>query len=309
MTDKKNPPVPGKEAQVYPLGAKPEISNFSRSPALKPSVPEKPVSVPPEKTAPGSVSGPRVPGLPPAGFEKPVSEKAVPGREGRLQDGIRLFRMKRYDLALKELSQVDGVLFSAEENAELAYYLGLCHTKLGRYEEAQLYLDQVITAGQNVLRAYQCRMTLAYIYVITRKIKMAEFELTRLQKSGFESAQLYNTLGYAAWVQRNVKGALDYYERALDMDENNTTALNGLGYILAETNNDPLRGLRLCRRAVERKPQNAAYLDSLGWACFKNGEVTEARSWLRRAMDLSPKEKEIRDHWRIVTGEEPPRGR
>jgi tetratricopeptide (TPR) repeat protein len=217
--------------------------------------------------------------------------------------------MKRYDLALRELLQVDGVLFSAEENAELAYYLGLCHTKLGRYEEALLYLDQVISAGQNVLRSYQCRMTLAYIYVITRKTKMAEFELARLQKSGFESVQLYTTLAYAAWVQRNIKEALNYYERALNMDENNTTAMNGLGYILVETNSDLLRGLRLCRRAVDRKPQSAAYLDSLGWACFKNGEILEARSWLRRAIDLAPQEKEIQDHWRIVTGEEPPRGR
>jgi tetratricopeptide (TPR) repeat protein len=217
--------------------------------------------------------------------------------------------MKRYDLALKELSLVDGLLFSAEENAELAYYLGLCHTKMAHYEEALLYLDQVISAGQNILRSYQCRMTLAYIYVITRKTKMAEFELSRLQKSGFESVQLYTTLAYAAWIQRNVKGALDYYERALDMDENNTTAMNGLGYILVETNNDLIRGLRLCRRAVDRKPQNPAYLDSLGWAYFKNGEILEARGWLRRAMDLAPREKEIQDHWRIVTGEEPPRGR
>jgi tetratricopeptide (TPR) repeat protein len=217
--------------------------------------------------------------------------------------------MKRYDMALKELVQVDGTGFTPEENVELAYYLGLCHTKLGRYEEALLYLDQVITAGQNVLRSYQCRMTLAYIYVITRKTKMAEFELTRLQKSGFESVQLYTTLAYAAWIQRNTRGALDYYERALDMDGNNTTAMNGLGFILVETNGDLIRGLRLCRRAVDRKPQNAAYLDSLGWACFKNGEIMEARGWLRRAIDLAPGEKEIQDHWRVVTGEDPPRGR
>jgi tetratricopeptide (TPR) repeat protein len=276
MADKKIPPRPGKEAQVYPLRESP--------------VPPKPPA-PAKKTAAGP---------------KPVPP---PRGGGRLQEGVRLFRLKRYDLALKELSMVDGSQFSSEEHAELAYYLGLCHTKLEHYEEALLYLDQVITGGRNVLRSYQCRMALAYIYVITRKTKMAEFELARLQKSGFESVQLYTTLAYAAWVQRNVKGALDYYERALDMDENNTTAMNGLGYILVETNGDLLRGLRLCRRAVDRKPQNAAYLDSLGWACFKSGEVLEARGWLRRAIDLAPGEKEIQDHWRIVTGEEAPRGR
>ncbi|MDR2158958.1 MAG: tetratricopeptide repeat protein [Treponema sp.] len=225
------------------------------------------------------------------------------GSGGTLQEGIRLFRMKRWDLALKEFLSINTEKFSAGENAELAYYLGLCYTKLSRFDDALLYLEQVVTSEQDMLRIYQCRMTLAYIYVMTRRSKMAEFELKRLQNNGFESAQLYSTLGYAAWLQRNYKNAVDLYEKALDLDENNTTAMNCLGYILVDTDTDLLRGLRLCRKAVDRKPQNPAYLDSLGWAYFKNGELLDARTWLRRALDMAPQEKEIREHMRIVTGE------
>jgi tetratricopeptide (TPR) repeat protein len=222
---------------------------------------------------------------------------------GTLQEGIRLFRMKRWDVALKEFLSIDTERFGTEENTELAYYLGLCYTKLARFDDALLYLEQVVTAGQDVLRIYQCRMTLAYIYVMTKRSRMAEFELKRLQNNGFESAQLYTTLAYAAWLQKNYKNAVDLYEKALDLDENNTTAMNSLGYILVDTEMDLLRGLRLCRKAVDRKPQNPAYLDSLGWACFRNGELLDARTWLRRALDLAPQEKEIREHVRIVTGE------
>ncbi|MDR1105756.1 MAG: tetratricopeptide repeat protein [Treponema sp.] len=223
---------------------------------------------------------------------------------GNMEEGKRLFRMKRWDLALRELLQVNAEKFSGEENTELAYYLGLCYTKLGRYDDALLYLEQVVTAGRDVLRVYQCRMTLAYIYVITKRSKLAEFELKRLRGSGFESVQLYTTLAYAAWSQKNYKNAVDLYEKALDLDETNTTAMNGLGYILVDTDTDLIRGLRLCRRAVDSRPQNPAYLDSLGWAYFRNGELLEARTWLRRAMDLAPQEKTIREHFRFVTGEE-----
>jgi tetratricopeptide (TPR) repeat protein len=222
---------------------------------------------------------------------------------GNLEEGKRLFRMRRWDIALRELLQVNAERFSEEENAELAYYLGLCYTKLARYDDALLYLEQVVTAGKDVLRGYQCRMTLAYIYVITIRFKMAEFELKRLQNSGFESVQLYTTLAYAAWSQKNPKAAIELYEKALDLDETNTTAMNGLGYILVDTDTDPIRGLRLCRRAVDSKPQNPAYLDSLGWAYFKNGELIEARTWLRRAMDMAPQEKVVREHFRAVAGE------
>jgi len=230
-------------------------------------------------------------------------KKSVPKGRGSLTEGIRLYRLKRWDLSLDELLGVNTERFSPEENIELAYYLGLCYTKLQRYDDALLYLEQVVTGGKEPLRTFQCRMTLAYIYVITKRSKMAEFELKRLANNGFESAQLYTTLAYAAWSQRHYKQAVDYYEKALDLDANNTTALNGLGYVLVDADLDLIRGLRCCKKAVDIKPQSPAYLDSLGWAYYKNGELLEARTWLRRALDASPQQQEIKDHFRIVTGE------
>jgi tetratricopeptide (TPR) repeat protein len=211
--------------------------------------------------------------------------------------------LRRWEPALQELLRVDTEDFDAGENAELAYYLGLCYTKLERYDEALLYLEQVVTAGQDPLRVYQCRMTLAYIYVTTRRAKLAEFELKHLVDNGFESVQIYTTLAYAAWYQKQYKKAVELYERALNLDENNATAMNGLGYVLVDANIDPPRGLRFCRKAVDQKPQSAVYLDSLGWAYFKNGDVQEARIWLRRALDLSPHHPEFRGHMRVVVGE------
>jgi tetratricopeptide (TPR) repeat protein len=96
---------------------------------------------------------------------------------------------------------------------------------------------------------------------------------------------------------------VDCYERALDLDSNNATALNGLGYILVDADIDILRGLRCCKKAVDLKPQSAAYQDSLGWAYYKSGEMLEARTWLRRALEAAPHQQEIKDHLKIVTGE------
>ena len=222
---------------------------------------------------------------------------------GSLGEGIKLYSLKRWDLALVELLAVDTEEFSAEDNIELAYYLGLCYTKLERYDDAVLYLEQVITSSLDLLRGYQCRMALAYIYLITKRSKMAEFELKRLVSNGFESVQLYTTLAYAALTQKHFRQAIEYYEKALDLDGNNTTALNGLGFVLVDNNIDPLRGLRCCKKAVDLKPKNPAYLDSLGWAYYKNGELLEARTWLRRALDAAPDQKEIKEHFVTVTGE------
>ncbi len=222
---------------------------------------------------------------------------------GTMQDRIRLFRLKRFDLAIAELLQVETSGFSPEQNVELAYYLGLCYTKLERFDDALLYLEQVVTSGTDPLRAFQCRMTLAYIYTITNRSKLAEFELQYLLNRGFESPQIYTTLAYAAFSQKHVEKALDYYKKALELDADNATALNGFGFILADEGIDPRKALTYCKRAVDRRPQNPAYLDSLGWAYYKNGELIEARNWLRRAFEIAPQHPEIKKHIRVIIGE------
>ncbi len=204
---------------------------------------------------------------------------------------------------MNELLQVDPKNFDDEDNFELAYYLGLCYSKLERYDDALLYLEQVVTSGSDPLRAYQCRMALAYIYSITNRSKLAEFELKHLLEKGYESTQIYSALAYAAWAQKKYDPSIEWYKRALTLDSENSTALNGLGYVLADTEKDIHKALVFCKKAVEKKPQNPAYLDSLGWAYFKNGELLEARTWLRRALDLAPRQTEIRNHMKVVVGD------
>lgn len=232
-----------------------------------------------------------------------VESRVGSGPDAKIIDGVKLFRIKNWNRALKEFLSKDTTGFSVEEKMELAYYLGLCYAKLEKYDEALLHLEQVVTSAGDILRVFQCRMTLAYIYIITKRVEMAEYELERLRDTGLESPLIYNTLAYAAWIQKQEKNAVELYEKTLEIDSNNATAMNSMGFILADTGLDIMRALRLCRKAVDSRPDNAAYLDSLGWAYFKSGEFLEARTWLRRALELSPNEKEIQKHFKIASGE------
>ncbi|MCP5514425.1 MAG: tetratricopeptide repeat protein [Spirochaetales bacterium] len=217
--------------------------------------------------------------------------------DNNFQKAVRLYREKKYDKALKELLKSEHNL---EDNADLSYYLGLCYTQLKQYDEAVLFLEQVITSHSNVLYIYQCRMVLCYIYAITEQFRMADFELKRLIEDGYESVQVYCSYGYIHYHQNNTEKSMEYYEKALELDPEHASTLNSIGYILADENIDPKKAVVYCRRAVEKSPEHYPYLDSLGWALFKNGKTDESLEYLRIAFDKSKGNRIVAKHLKQV---------
>src|SRR5262249_14098121 len=67
----------------------------------------------------------------------------------------------------------------------------------------------------------------------------------------------------------------------------NPTALNFLGYLLADHNRKLPEALDLIRQALAIEPNNGAYLDSLGWAYYRLGRLSDARAQLERAIQLA----------------------
>lgn len=74
----------------------------------------------------------------------------------------------------------------------------------------------------------------------------------------------------------------------LERDSNNASALNALGYTLANRTDRYDEALQLIQRARAIKPNDPAILDSLGWVLFKRGEYDAALSHLRTAMATMP---------------------
>lgn len=63
----------------------------------------------------------------------------------------------------------------------------------------------------------------------------------------------------------------------------NTTALNALGYTLANRTKRYDEALTLIRRAMELQPNEPAILDSMGWVLYRTGKYDEAIEYLTRA--------------------------
>ena len=94
--------------------------------------------------------------------------------------------------------------------------------------------------------------------------------------------------------------ASDARERLLrqiiDDAPSDARALNELGYLLATRGEQLDEAITLVRRALDSEPNNGAYLDSLGWAYFRRGDLAEAQKYLAAAAERMPASSEVLDH-------------
>ena len=73
-------------------------------------------------------------------------------------------------------------------------------------------------------------------------------------------------------------------------------ALNALGYMFAERGEKLAEAVQLLQRALTIQPGNPSFLDSLGWAYFKQGKLAEADKPLSDAAAQMPQNSVIQDH-------------
>jgi len=96
--------------------------------------------------------------------------------------------------------------------------------------------------------------------------------------------------------QKQYDAAEAEFRKVLKIAPDNTSAMNYLGYMLADRNVRLPEAKDLIAKAVQLEPNNYAYLDSLGWVYFRLNDFPEAEQNLRRALDLQGNDPTVHDH-------------
>jgi len=74
--------------------------------------------------------------------------------------------------------------------------------------------------------------------------------------------------------------------RVLSVDPDNADAMNALGYTLADLTDRHEEALELIQRALTLRPDEPAFIDSMGWVLYRLGDYENAVTYLRRALSL-----------------------
>jgi tetratricopeptide (TPR) repeat protein len=95
---------------------------------------------------------------------------------------------------------------------------------------------------------------------------------------------IYYFRGSIAEREKMFDHAEEEFRKALAIDPQNAATENDYGYMLAERGVKLEQAKSMLENAVHYDPQNGAYLDSLAWLYYRQGNYAMAEDWERKAV-------------------------
>jgi tetratricopeptide (TPR) repeat protein len=148
---------------------------------------------------------------------------------------------------------------------------------------------------------------LADIDVRARRWKDASAQLDKaeaLAKKPEEKVFVYYYRGTVAERQKLYDQAEAEFRKGLAIDPDNAAIGNYMAYMFADRGVKLDEAIRILKKAVTYDPQNYAYLDSLGWAYYKQGQYALAEDEERKAVARMGNDPTVLDHMGEIDAKE-----
>ena len=172
-------------------------------------------------------------------------------------------------------------------------HLGVLLYRLNRFDEATPHLIQAAALNPRNLETH---LLLGLSYLQVERFERARSAFARGLDYHPADENLRFNLGATYDKLNRFPDVVREMEAVLALNPDHADALNYLGYSYAERGIKGEEAVTLTQHAVSIKPDNGAYVDSLGWALFKVGRVAEALRELKRAIELVNDDPVIFEH-------------
>jgi tetratricopeptide (TPR) repeat protein len=124
----------------------------------------------------------------------------------------------------------------------------------------------------------------------------AAYRDAQKRAGGDADASLLLQIGGALEQAGQWRDARPILEQVVALAPDSAAALNHLGYALADRGEDLPEAIALLEKANRLRPQETAFVDSLGWAFYRSGQIDKALPLLQQAAVTEPGNAEINEH-------------
>jgi tetratricopeptide (TPR) repeat protein len=145
----------------------------------------------------------------------------------------------------------------------------------------------------------EIQLALAQIYEKAKRFDDMEKALAvaeRLSQSKQDKESVYFMRGAMFERMKKFDSAEAEFRKVLDANPQNASALNYLGYMLADRNVRLEEAQKLVGDALALEPQNGAFLDSMAWVYYRLNRLDEAENLLVRALEKIGRDPTVREH-------------
>lgn len=228
--------------------------------------------------------------------------------------GYALYQMGMLEPALMQFLICAGL---EPDDTYSRFHAGRIYLETGEYEAAISEIKKAIALDPDFVELW---VYLGFVAIETEDFKTAEYAFTEAAYRGADVVQVYYLLGVIQEMQERFVPAYFYYhksfendpdnlatlealahlcdrigkngeavetfERIIEVNSINATALNYVGYWFADRNERLDYALELIDRALEQEPDNGYFIDSRGWVFYQLGRYEQALEDLERAAEL-----------------------
>ncbi|HEU4833266.1 MAG TPA: tetratricopeptide repeat protein [Pyrinomonadaceae bacterium] len=185
----------------------------------------------------------------------------------------------------KAHGRIDQALSAYPNMAALHYLKGQVYGFQQNGQMLEAELNKALELDQNYLPAYSA---LAALYIKSKQEDRAIAQYQKIINLRPENATPYVLIGMLEDQRKNHEVAADSYRKALEKDPNSVIAANNLAWLYASTGTGNLdEAVRLAQSAVQRNPNIAGFVDTLGWVYYKKNLHAAAIEQLRKAVSLN----------------------
>ncbi len=213
-------------------------------------------------------------------YEKALSIAAT---EFNALDGLIKLYASRKELD-KAHARLDQALSSYPNDASLHYLKAQIYGYEPNQQAAESELRKTLELDSNYINAYS---SLGALFVNTKQTGRAIAEYQKIVDKRPDNSAAYTLIAMLYDADKDYKAAADYYRKALEKDQGAIIAANNLAWLYAVQGEGNLdEAVRLAQGVVQKNPQIAGFVDTLGWVYYKKGLNAVAVEQLQKAVSL-----------------------